>query len=255
MGSIGPLTVIALSVILFTVGPHAEARPAEFALSGLIITGPHGEIGEAWIEKSVAVVTVSLLVTNVGDLEGNTTVDLLVNGVMEQSRSVSLSGGARTMISFTVKKTATGSYAVGVGDLTGSFTVMRTPSPTPAAFTFTGLVMSPVDVALNAEVNVSVTVRNTGEQSGTYSAELRLDGVIEETKTGTLAGGASTTVTFRVPPQTEGTHTMQVGTQSGSFTVKGQGISTSYIAALLVSIAVVAASAYALRGRGPALDE
>jgi len=239
--------VLVFLTLVFALIPsvHAEAKPAEFALSSLIIVPK-----EAWIGKSVAVVTISLLVTNIGDLEGNITVDLLVNGVKEQSKSVSLSGGARTMISFTVTKTAIGSYAVKVGDLTGSFTVMKTPSPTPAAFTFTELVMSPVDVALNAKVNVSVTVKNTGEQSGTYSAELKLDGVIEETKTGTLAGGASTTVTFKVSSQTEGTHTVQVGTQTGSFTVKGPGISTSYIVVLLIFIAIVTASVYALYRRG-----
>jgi hypothetical protein len=260
--------VLVVLTLVFALIPsvHAEAKPAEFTLSGLIITGPHGEIGEAWIEKSIAVVTISLLVTNIGDLEGNTTVDLLVNGVKEQSKSVSLAGGARTMISFTVTKTTVGSYAVKVGDLTGSFTVMKTPPPTPAAFTFTGLVMSPANVAPGAEVTVSVTVKNTGEQSGTYSAKLKLDqqlppGITEvQTKTGTLAGGASTTVAFKVSSQTEGIHTVEVGDQKGSFTVitTPQTVSIwsslAYTAGILIIIAVVVASVYALyrRGRLPA---
>jgi hypothetical protein len=254
--------VLVVLTLVFALIPsvHAEAKPAEFALSGLIITGPHGEIGEAWIEKSVAVVTISLLVTNIGDLECNTTVDLLVNGVKEQSKSVSLAGGARTMISFTVTKTTVGSYAVKVGDLTGSFTVMKTPPPTPAAFTFTGLVMSPANVTSGAEVTVSMTVKNTGEKSGIYSAELKLDGAIKETKTGTLAGGASATVTFKVSSQTEGIHTVQVGDQKGSFTVitTPQTVSIwsslAYIAGILIIIAVIVASVYVLyrRGRLPA---
>jgi hypothetical protein len=245
--------VLVVLTLVFALIPsvHAEAKPAEFALSGLIIVPKEG-----WIGKSIADFTISLLVTNIGDLEGNTTVDLLVNGVKEQSKSVSLAGGARTMISFTVTKTTVGSYAVKVGDLTGSFTVMKTPPPTPAAFTFTGLVMSPANVTSGAEVTVSVTVKNTGEQSGTYSAELMLDGTIKETKTGTLAGGASTTVTFKISSQTEGTHTVQVGDQKGSFTVitTPQTVSIwsslTYIAGILIIIAVVVASVYALYRRG-----
>ena len=117
--------VLVVLTLVFALIPsvHAEAKPAEFALSGLIITGPHGEISEAWIEKSVAVITISLLVTNIGDLEGNTTVDLLVNGVKEQSKTVTLAGGVSTKVSFSVTKSTAGSYAVKVGDLTGSFKV------------------------------------------------------------------------------------------------------------------------------------
>jgi len=240
------------SPILIGGTPPPSPKPAEFVLSGLIITGPHGEIGEAWIEKSVAVVTINLLVTNVGDLEGSTTVDLLVNGVKEQSKPVTLAGGASTMVSFSISKTTAGTYAVKVGDLTGSFTVMKTP--TPAAFTFTGLVVSPADVAPGAEVTVSVTVKNTGEQSGTYSAELKLDGETKETKTGTLAGGISTTVTFKVSSQAEGTHTVQVGTQTGSFTVTAPtvsiGLSPAYIAGILIILAVAVASIYILYKSG-----
>jgi hypothetical protein len=258
--------VLVVLTLVFALIPsvHAEAKPAEFALSGLIIVPK-----EAWIGKSVAVVTISLLVTNIGDLEGNTTVDLLVNDVKEQSKPVTLAGGARTMVSFSVTKTTTGSYTVKVGDLTGSFTIVK--PLTPAAFTFTGLVVSPADVAPGADVTVSVTVKNTGEQSGTYSAELKLDGAIKETKTGTLAGGAlvnippkelqlnmSTIVTFKVSSQTEGIHTVQVGDQEGSFTVTASQTvsiwpSPTYIAGILIFIAIVAASVYALfrRGRPP----
>jgi subtilase family serine protease len=133
---------------------------------------------------------------------------------------------------------------------------MKTPPPTPAAFTFTGLVMSPANVTSGAEVTVSMTVKNTGEKSGIYSAELKLDGAIKETNNGTLAGGASATVTFKVSSQTEGIHMVQVGDQKGSFTVitAPQTVSIwsslAFIAGILIIIAVVVASVYALYRRG-----
>jgi len=221
-----------------TIGKTPAA--AQFTLSGLSVSPASVNVG--------ASVTVQVTVKNIGDLEGSTTVDLLVNGVEEQSKTVTLAGGASTTVSFSVTKTTVGSYTVKVGDLTGSFTVVE--PPTPAAFTFTGLVVSPADVAPGAEVTASVTVKNTGEQSGTYSAELKLDGATKETKTGTLAGGASTTVTFKVSSQAEGTHTVQVDTQTGSFTVTAPTVSIllspAYIAGILMILAVAVASIYTL---------
>jgi PKD repeat protein len=182
---------------------------AQFTYSNLSVSPAQVNVG--------GTVTVQVTVRNIGDLEGSTTVDLLVNGVKEQSKAVTLAVGASTTVSFSVTKSAAVSYTVKVGDLTGSFTVIR--PLTPAAFTFSGLVVSPADVAPGAEVTVSVSVKNTGELSGTYSAELKFDGATKETKTGTLTGGASATVTFKVSSQAEGTHTVQVGTQTGSFKV------------------------------------
>ena len=224
--------------------PPPPPKPAEFVLSVLTITPVEVQVGEE--------VTISLMVTNVGDLEGGSTVDLLVNGVKEQSKSVTLAGGAQTTVSFSVTKTTLGPYTVKVGDLTGSFTVAK--PPTPAAFTFTGLVVSPADVAPGAEVTASVTVSNTGEQSGTYSVELKLGGATKETRTGTIAGGASTTVSFKVSSQTEGTHTVQVGDLTGSFTVTAPTVSIllspGYIAGILILIIAAGASVYALYRRG-----
>jgi PKD repeat protein len=190
-----------------TIGKVQAA--AAYTYSGLTVTPSSVNVGSP--------VTVSVTVKNTGDLEGTTTVDLLVNSVKEQGKTVTLAGGASQTVTFTVTKTVAGSYTVKVGSLTGSFTVVK--PLTPAAFTFSGLVVSPADVAPGAEVTVSVSVKNTGEQSGTYSAELKLDGATKETKTGTLAGGASSTVTFKVSSQAEGTHTVQVGTLTGSFKV------------------------------------
>ncbi|MDP2900174.1 MAG: TIGR04279 domain-containing protein [Candidatus Bathyarchaeota archaeon] len=215
----------------------ATPRPAEFVLSDLTIEPTEVELGDE--------VTISVLVTNVGDLESSTTVDLLVNGVKEQSKTVTLAGGANTTVLFTVTTTTAGSYTVKIGDLTGSFTVVK--PLTPAAFTFSGLTLSPTDVKPKGEVTVSVTVKNTGEQSGTYSAELKLDGASTETKTGTLAAGATATVTFKVSSQVEGAHTVQVGDQTGSFTVTAPPSPPPdntiwYVIGVVVIVAVVIAA-------------
>jgi len=182
---------------------------AQFTLSNLSVSPAHVGVGST--------VTVQVAVNNVGELEGSTTVDLLVNGVKEQTKTVTLAGVASTTVSFTVTKTTVGSYTVKVGDLTVSFTVVKPPAP--AAFTFTDLVVSPAEVKPGGEVTVSVTVKNIGELSGTYSAELKIDGLTKETKTGTLTGGASTTLTFKVSSQDQRIHVLQIGDATVSFTV------------------------------------
>jgi hypothetical protein len=202
-------TVLPMFTVEANITVIKPSTPAAFTSTDLVVKPANVNVN--------ASVTVQVAVKNIGDLDGSTTVDLLVNGVKEQSKSVTLASGASTTVSFSVTKTTAGSYTVKVGDLTGSFTVVK--PLTPAAFTFTSLVMSPANVTSGADVTVSVTVKNIGDLEGTYSAELKLDGATEETKTGTLAGGASTTVTFKVSSQAEGTHMVQVGTQTGSFIV------------------------------------
>jgi hypothetical protein len=237
--------------------PAPPPRPAEFLLSGLIIVPKEG-----WIEKSVANFTISLLVTNVGDLEGSTTVDLLVNGVKEQSKSVTLAGGARTTVSFSVTKTTVGSYTVKVGDLTGSFTVKEAPPPPPpptppkpAEFEVSDLVVSPGEVVEGESVNVTVKVTNVGEEEGTHTVDLKVDGLVVDSETVTLAGGASATVSFSVTKTTVGSYTVKVGDLTGSFTVTAPPtvsiwLSPGYIAGILIIISAAIASVYALYRRG-----
>jgi len=223
-----------------TIGKMPTA--AQFKLSSLSVTPAQVNIG--------ASIAVQVSVANIGDLEGSTTVDLYINAVKEQSKPVTLAGGASTTVLFSVTKTTAGSYTVKVGDLTGSLTVVK--PLTPAAFTFSSLTLSPADVEPKGEVTVSVKVENTGEQPGTYSAELKLDGASKETKTGTLAGGATATVTFKVSSQVEGKHTVQVGDQTGSFTATTPppDYTIWYTIGAVVIVAVVIA-AYLLMKRKP----
>lgn len=139
---IGILTVMLLMVSVYApsafaidMEPVETLKLAEFVLSDFFIYGIHGEIGEAWIEKSVAIIIIRVKVTNVGDLEGSVLLELYVSGpqpssplghpisVKEQSENVTLVGGTWTIVYFSVTKTTVGSYSVKVGDLTGSFTV------------------------------------------------------------------------------------------------------------------------------------
>lgn len=69
-------------------------------------------------------VTILTNVVNTGDETGNYTVDLKINGQMEQTRMVSVGPQATQPVKFTVTRANPGTYSVDIGGQTGSFTVL-----------------------------------------------------------------------------------------------------------------------------------
>jgi len=97
-------------------------NPAAFTTSGLTIAPDRVKTGES------ASVTVN--VTNNGDLQGTFKVTLLLNGVVEDTDEVTLAGGASQKVTFTVSKAQAGIYAVSIDSHTANL-VVETPAPPP----------------------------------------------------------------------------------------------------------------------------
>jgi len=81
----------------------------------------------------------------------------------------------------------------------------------PASFTISDLTVTPSEVEVGDEVTISATVTNVGGTEGSYTVALEVDGSAEQSKTVTLAAGASTTVEFMVTETDAGTYSVQVG--------------------------------------------
>lgn len=96
--------------------------PAKFEVSNLIISPSEAEPGDA--------VTVLVDVSNVGNERGTYTVKLKIDGVVQQTKSVTLDNGENTSVSFTVIKNIEGSYNIEISGLTGSFEIIK-PAPEP----------------------------------------------------------------------------------------------------------------------------
>ncbi len=105
----------------YTLTVTEYALPAEFELSNLSVTPAEVGPGET--------VTITAMVTNVGDLEGSYTATLTVNGAVESTETVTLTGGESTTVTFTVTKTEPGTYTVKVDDLEATFTVVAPLAP------------------------------------------------------------------------------------------------------------------------------
>jgi hypothetical protein len=109
----------------------ADTRPANLELSNLIISP-----AEAGIGKNV---TVSVLVTNTGDLPGSQAVTLKMDDEVKQTQTVTVEGQESQNIVFTVSSDVTGSHTIAINSLSGTFTVKEgtvatsAPEPTPTS--------------------------------------------------------------------------------------------------------------------------
>lgn len=81
-------------------------------------------------------VTVTIEVRNAGKEKGTFALELLINGVVEQYKYVTLDVGETSSRVFFVKKDIEGSYTVELDGLTGTFVVVE-PEPPPEQGTLT----------------------------------------------------------------------------------------------------------------------
>ena len=101
------------------------AYPANFTATNLSITPGKVSAGED--------VTITVLVTNLGNLTGSCEVTLEIDGEKVATKEVILAGGASQEVTFTIAKEMAGTYLVDVNGLLGSFVVEgAVPEPTPA---------------------------------------------------------------------------------------------------------------------------
>jgi hypothetical protein len=104
-----------LNVLLTPVGIAA------FTVSDLVISPTEPNVGQP--------VTISVLVTNTGSVTGDYTVTLKINDVVVDTKTVTLGGGVKQTVTFTVSKDTAGTYTVGVDGLSGTFTAYGVPPP------------------------------------------------------------------------------------------------------------------------------
>ena len=92
------------------------------------------------------------------------------------------------------------------------------PTPKPAEFIIFNLTIIPADVEPREEVTITFTVTNIGEETGTCTVNLSVEGE-PMTVLVTLDGGESEEVEFKLSPEAEGTYQVVVDGLTGSFTV------------------------------------
>jgi hypothetical protein len=130
----GEVKIVTFTVVedtngTYTVGVDKLTKsfkvltPATFKLSDLTISPSEPEIGEP--------IVISVTVENIGQVEGTYTVKLKINEATEDAKSVTLAGGAKGTVSFTVTRYTVGSYSIEVDGLKRSLSVLK---PAPSSF-------------------------------------------------------------------------------------------------------------------------
>jgi hypothetical protein len=182
--------------------------------------------------------TISITASNTGNAMGTHNLTITVGGEVKKSWLVVLNPGESKSFSHKLSFATTGSYTVRVGDRTFTITVSAT---LPARFEVSGLNINPSSIKVGQSSAISVTVRNTGGESGTYEVTLKVNNQVIDTRTGTLSPDQSTTVSFTYTPESEGTYSINVNGQTGSLTVSKEEVQApAQIPWLIIIGAIVA---------------
>jgi hypothetical protein len=99
---------------------------------------------------------------------------------------------------------------------------LRAPTFSPSedtTFTTSSLNVSPAEVSAGESIEVSALLTNTTAAENSYPLTLLVDGVVADTKSMTVAGNTSETVTFTVITGETGIHSVDLNGLFGSFTV------------------------------------
>lgn len=106
-------------------GTFQLLKPAEFTISNLVITPAEAEIGET--------VTVTVDITNTGEVEGNYRAMLEIDGARAETKDVTIPSGITEKASFTLAKDVAGIYRIEVAELTGVL-VVKGPQGLPSGY-------------------------------------------------------------------------------------------------------------------------
>ncbi|MFC1986240.1 hypothetical protein ACFLWC_04530 [Chloroflexota bacterium] len=113
----------------FTVKPAASPppplppTPAVFNTNALTISPDSVDIGEE--------VTITVLITNTGNLTGNYEVVLKINNVTAATKELTIEGGGDERVTFTTIQDTAGTYSIDVNGLLGTFAVKPAAPLTP----------------------------------------------------------------------------------------------------------------------------
>jgi hypothetical protein len=198
------LACIAMPIFLLA----CQQAPHSFEVLSLDIMPPKVMVGEK--------ATVRAELRNGNASVETYNVPLMVNGVAQDRKTVTLSPGATEVVEFSLVKHKTGVYKIAIGDRNSTLEVQ---APLPAAFQIFELEVIPTAVNIGEKVVITAKVANTGGTQGTYTAELKINGRTNQTEKVIIAAGAEYMLVFKVPADSPGTYTVALGELSGEFVV------------------------------------
>jgi hypothetical protein len=111
----------------------------------------------------------------------------------------------------------------------------------------------PQQAQANQPVTIFANIANSGDEAGSYTAILKVNGQVEETRTGRIGGRAAVPLKFEVLRDKPGTYNVDINGQSTYFTITDEQSRTDssktipLIGFFLCSIGIIVVSALLLR--------
>jgi uncharacterized membrane protein len=170
---------------------------------------------------------ITATVENKGTTTKTQTVGLEVDGTIVAQRDVRLGPGDTKQVIFERTFGQVGEFDIAISTLGGE-TVSRTsplrlsispPSEGPV-FAVTDGSVSATQITPGESIDATATIANSGDQPGTFTAELAINGVVYQTQTVEIAPGEETTVTFTQSFPSKGTYRVGISdTTAGEISV------------------------------------
>jgi hypothetical protein len=179
-----------------------------FEVLSLDITPPKITIGDK--------ATVEVEIRNSNAKMDTYNVPLMVNGVADDRKSITLAPGATELITFTLTRSHAGSYRISVGNKESTLVVEK---PLPPDFRLSNLEINPTEVDTGEKVVITAKIANVGGTQGRYTAELKVDDCTVQTEEVTVAAGTDSTLSFGICADLPGTYTVTLGELTGIFMV------------------------------------
>jgi hypothetical protein len=131
------------------------------------------------------------------------------------AQDITIAGNTTETVTFTTSQAESGTYELELAGLFGTFDVLKA-----ADFEVTSLDLSSSAVIVGQETTITVGIDNTGEVTGTYQANLLVDGETEHTWWVTIDPESDTVYeTIPLLRDTPGRYTIQVGQRKASLNV------------------------------------
>jgi hypothetical protein len=205
--TIGAICLLALIVSLGLLQACAEAQPS-FEVLSLDITPSKITPGEK--------VTVEVEISNSNAKVDTYNVPLMVNGVADDRKIITLAPGATELITFTLTRSQAGTYRISVGNKESTLVVEKL---LPPDFRLSNLEINPSKVDSGEKVVITAKIANVGGTQGRYTAELKVDDCTVQTEEVTVAAGADSILSFGICADLPGTYTVTLGELTGKFMV------------------------------------
>ena len=161
--------------------------------------------------------TIEVKVRNINSETDIYNVPLMVNGVADSRKDITLAPGASESLIFELTINHAGSYIISVGNKESTLIVQK---PSPPDFHLSDLEIKPGEVNISENVVITAKLTNIGGSQGSYTAELKIDGITNQTEKLIISVGTDYMLVFKISKALPGIYKVALGDLTGQFTVK-----------------------------------